>query len=79
MNDQTLSKIFIQSLPSQLSPIHWNIKKISNKKMPRHLCNKAKLMLFIPLNLMMIFNAIAQNQQKIEDNQQGTFQLKNDT
>jgi len=33
-------------------------------------------MLFILLNLIIIFNGMAQNQQKIEGNWQGTFQLR---
>ena len=44
--------------------------------MPRHLCKQVKLMLFILLNLMMIFNGMAQNQKRIEGNWQGTFQLR---
>ena len=44
--------------------------------MPRYLCNKAKFMIFMLLNLIIISNAMAQNQQKIEGNWQGTFQLR---
>jgi len=44
--------------------------------MPRYLYNNVKLVQFILLNLMIIFNGIAQNQEKIEGNWQGIFQLR---
>lgn len=44
--------------------------------MPRYLCSKIKFILFLLLNLMITLYGMAQNQQKIEGNWQGSFQLR---